>query len=201
LFAPEFGWGGTAEDFNNDGWTDIVFAGNFPIFFTALLDNPGYILTNTGGSFFTRPLPGRPLIDRYSSGVASGDLNHDGYVDVIVGNGAYALASEPLRTDMPLLLINEGGQNSWLTVELQGTESNRDGIGAIVEVTADGREMTKEVSGGGGFVSHNSTRLTFGLGSANTATQVVVSWPSGRTETFGPFDANQMVQLTEGQGQ
>jgi hypothetical protein len=79
-----------------------------------------------------------------------------------------------------------------------GAESNRDAIGARVEAEADGRIQVAEVQSGGSYLSHNDMRVHFGLGAATTIEKVVVRWPGGLVEEFGPFDANQFLTLQEG---
>ncbi len=201
--APDFGWGSTMQDFNHDGLLDVFLAGNFPIGGT-ILSNPGYVMTNQGaGVFAIAPLPGAPLVDRYSSGVAAGDFNNDGAVDVVVTNSGYFTIFDfpPVSTtDQPLLLMNDNNDsNNWLTVKLQGTQSNRSGIGAVVDVrVGSSLRMRRTVSGGGGFLSRDSTWQTFGLGIAPRARTVTVRWPSGIVDRVRLVAANQAITIVEG---
>ena len=93
----------------------------------------------------------------------------------------------------------EGG-NSWITVSLIGTASNRDGIGAQVWVKADGKVVVKSTHAGSGFLSTNSPWLTFGLGSHEGPVDIEVRWPSGLVEAFEDQAIRQTVTLTEGRG-
>ncbi len=201
--APAFGWGSTAQDFNHDGLLDVFLAGNFPIG-GDILDNPGYVMTNQGaGVFAIAPLPGAPLVDRYSSGVAAGDFNNDGAVDVVVSNSGYLTIFDfpPVSTtDQPLLLINDNNDNNnWLTVKLQGTQSNRSGIGAVIDVRVGASlRMRRTVSGGGGFLSRDSTWQTFGLGPSPRARTVTVRWPSGIVDRQILVAGNQAITIVEG---
>jgi hypothetical protein len=80
----------------------------------------------------------------------------------------------------PALLENESpGPGSWVRLDLLGRRSNRGAIGAVVEVAADGRTITRQVKGGGSYLSSNDPRLLVGLGRAARIDRVVVRWPSG----------------------
>jgi hypothetical protein len=96
--------------------------------------------------------------------------------------------------------LNSGGTNGWLTVRLRGVTSNRDGIGARVEVTAGGQTQVREVSGGEGFMSHSlDLSAHVGLGTAQTA-DVTVRWPSGHVDTLPGVGRNQTLTVVEGVG-
>ena len=81
----------------------------------------------------------------------------------------------------PLLLHNEcDTHNNWLALRLQGTRSNRDGIGATISVTANGRTCKQIVTTGGSFLSASDVRAHIGLGTAKQADRIDIRWPSGR---------------------
>jgi hypothetical protein len=131
----------------------------------------------------------RPLVAR---GAAYADYDNDGDLDLLitVNNG-------PAR-----LYRNDGGNaNNFLRVKLVGSASNRDGIGARVEVTAAGRPpMWQLVKTGSSYASQSELPVTFGLGSAAKVEQIRVTWPTGKTETSGSQPANQAVTFKEGAG-
>ena len=201
--AKNFGWGGSFADFNNDGWEDLIFAGNIPqlpfVQIGPVTGNPGYLFVNEGNKTFRRdPLP-VDLSNTFSTGLATADYNNDGFVDVIIGNGSYALDPQPT----PTLLKNtptRGNRNSWITVRLVGTDSNRDAIGARVRVHLPGRILTQEIRAGSNFLSQNSPWLTFGLNQDRQAQKIEVLWPSGAVETFFNVPGHRTVTITEGQG-
>jgi hypothetical protein len=202
--APDFSWGSTFEDLNNDGWVDLFFAGNFPIA-GPIINNPGYILTNNRrGNFSVEGLESSILAGKYSTGVASGDFNNDGLVDIVVSNTGFFnsfLPTPKYQVGTPTLLVNGSTKhNRWITIKLQGTKSNRSGIGAIVKVVTKHLKMTKEVSGGGGFISRSSSWLTFGLGRYSKVKKVIVQWPSGLREVFRRPAMSRAVTLVEGDG-
>ena len=124
-------------------------------------------------------------------GAAYSDYDHDGDLDVVVttNNG-------PAR-----LFRNDGGnRNNVLRVETVGTTSNRDGIGARVEVSVGGTRLWQIVKTGSSYASQSELPLTFGLGGATTVDSVRVAWPSGRVDVIGALQANQSVTIQEGAG-
>jgi len=125
-------------------------------------------------------------------GAAYSDYDLDGDPDIIVttNNG-------PAR-----LFRNDGGnRNNVLRVQTVGTASNRDGIGARVDVSVrGGARLWQIVKTGSSYASQSELPLTFGLGSANGVDGVRVAWPSGRVDVVGPLQANQFVTIQEGTG-
>jgi hypothetical protein len=92
----------------------------------------------------------------------------------------------------PLILMNRGGSQHWLSITLRGTRSNRDGLGAKVRVNGQTRYATTS----GSYLSANDKRLHFGLGGAKTA-DVEVAWPSGLRQTLKAVSADQFLEVRE----
>lgn len=180
------GWGVGLEDFDNDGWKDIFVAQSHVIdnvekFDSSLhyLEPPLLALNHLGR--FERANVGSdlPVAGR---GAAFGDLNNDGWMDVI----------STRLGGSPQVFVNNRGKNHWLTITLRGTRSNRDGFGARVEVNG----QTRFATAAGSYLSSNDKRLHFGLGSAETA-NVDVSWPSGVHQILKQLPCNQFVVVKE----
>ena len=131
------------------------------------------------------------VAQRSSRGLASGDIDNDGDTDVVITN----------MNDRPSLLRNDGGnRNSFITIRLIGTKSNRSAIGAKVTATVGKRILVDQVRSGSTFLSQSDFRLHFGLGSAKSIDRLEIQWPSGLTESHSNVEANTFVNITEGKG-
>ncbi|MCP4896611.1 MAG: hypothetical protein GY906_06500 [bacterium] len=137
--------------------------------------------------------------DRDGRGVAIADFDNDGDPDIAINNGQ-GDSGIAERARARLYRNDVGNRRSWLQVELVGTRSNRDGIGAIVEIDADGDRQLRHAHAGSAYSAQHSKRLHFGLGSIDTAVRVTVSWPSGLVETHADISINQGIRITEDAG-
>lgn len=191
----EFGWGASFADFDNDGFEDLFFAGSLPIFgiLGPGVASPGRFLLNGGNNSFSKAAD-FGLASAYTTGVAVGDFNNDGFPDVFV-----TVTDLGIPGQHSLLLMNGGNGNNWLTVKAVGTRSNRSAVGARARLMSGDMTQVKEVYAGTGFLSTNSPWLTFGLGKRRQA-NIEISWPSGLRELFPDISANQSVTLVEGKG-
>jgi hypothetical protein len=98
----------------------------------------------------------------------------------------------------PVLLRNDGGNgNHWLGINLVGTKSNRDAVGAKVTVTAGGRRNIKQRLGGTSYCSASDPRLLFGFGASAKIDEVEVRWPSGQISTLKNLRSNQYLMIKE----
>jgi hypothetical protein len=193
-------WGAGLPDLDNDTWPDIFFVtGNVYPEIEARLPqhphaSPRVVFRNRGGQRFedvsARSGPG--VAARHSSrGAAFGDYDNDGDIDVLVMN----------MNAVPSLLRNDlVGGGAWLAVRLEGTRSNRSAFGATAWAWLDGRRVARPLLSQSSYYSVDDARLHFGLGAASRLERLDVRWPSGLTETFGPFAARQVVTLKEGSG-
>ena len=153
-------------------------------------------------------------------GLAHGDLNGDGYLDLVGTNsGDPAVGDNPLiaqlsrRAAGPVMVwINGGGSNHWLTLRLQGrmavdgTGSNADGIGARVyiktvpELSGQPQVQVQEVRAGSSYLSMDSVDLEFGVGGATEVEEITILWPSGRKQMLSNVSVDQVLLITEPEG-
>jgi hypothetical protein len=180
------GWGVGLEDFDNDGWKDVFIVqghvfDNVQTYDSSLsyrepplfaLNRKGHFEKGDAGS--NLPVAGR--------GAAFGDLNNDGWVDVVTTS----------LGEHPQLYLNRGGKSHWLTIMLRGKRSNRDGYGARVQVNGQVRFATAS----GSYLSSNDKRLHFGLGSADSC-DLDIRWPSGIHQKLRAIKADQFMTIEE----
>jgi hypothetical protein len=99
-----------------------------------------------------------------------------------------------------LLRCDASNQNNWIKIKAVGVKSNRSGVGARIKcVTEDGSQID-EVRSGGSYYSQNELRIHFGLGHAQKAKTIEVTWPSGQVDTLRDVAANQLIVVKEGAG-
>jgi hypothetical protein len=194
------GWGIGFPDFDLDGWPDLLTV-NGHVYPEA--DRAGgryayeqrkllYRNLGTGRFEDVSPRAGSGLALRTAArGAAFGDLFNRGRLDVVVNNmnGAPSLLHDCTATDRQALVV-----------KLEGTRSNRAGIGARVVVHVGPRRLLDEVRSGGSFCSQNDLRLHFGLGTSKVADRVDVAWPSGGKDAVSGVTAGQTVVIREGAG-
>jgi len=148
------------------------------------------VLLNDGAGRFFDVASAVGLADDYDGrGVAFADLWNTGALDVIVANQKAPLVLYRNRVDPG---------RDWVELELEGTRSNRDAIGAEVTLHWDGRRQRQVVTGGIGFASQNQRRLHFGLGAAASIEKAVIRWPSGSEQTVTGLEANRLHRIKEG---
>ena len=186
LSSGSSGWGVGLEDFDNDGWNDLFVAQGHVLDNVEKIDPSLHYLElpmlamNHNGRFeradsgTSSPAAGR--------GAAFGDLNNDGWQDVVMT----ALG------DHPQVLLNRGGKQHWLVISLRGTRSNRDGFGARVRVNG----QTRFATSAGSYLSANDKRMHFGLGAAEAA-KIEIAWPSGSRQTLNDVHADQFLEVRE----
>ena len=188
------GFGVAMLDVDNDGRLDLATANGHVEDFRPLIPYamPAQLLVaaENGRLVDVSDSAGAPWrVPRVGRGLAAGDLDNDGRVDlVLVGQG------EPLA-----YLHNRSAAGHFLTLRLEGTTSNRDAVGARVAVVAAGRRREAERIGGGSYQSASDPRLHFGLGPNLRVESVEVRWPSGRVDRYRDLKADGCYLLREGQ--
>ena len=151
------------------------------------------LFRNDGGHFAEVSEVAGPgfSLERVSRGSATGDYDGDGDPDLLVFN-----SGQPLS----LLRNDQGDANHWVTIRLAGANGNPNGIGARLTATSSDLVQTRELRGSRSYLSQSQLRICLGLGKRPQLDALEVRWPSGRTERFGPFAANQDIALVEGEG-
>jgi hypothetical protein len=179
---PWVSWGCALADFDNDTFPDMLIVnGEVDDNLERLGQNvgfaqPAYVWRNQGKGTFRRVRSAGSFFNELHTarGAAFGDLNNDGKLDVVV-----------VRLDRPpAILLNESDAGRWVRLELVGHRSNRSGIGAVVSVHLGDRILTRQVKGGGSYLSANDPRLLIGLGTVDHADRIEVRWPSGARSTL-----------------
>jgi len=179
-------------DFDQDGDLDLVIANGH------INENPevhlkgatyaqrNQIFENLGNGKFREDKATGMDVVRVSRGLATGDLDGDGDLEVVFTN----------LNDLAEVYENVSGGN-WLAVELAGAKSNRSGIGARLELAAGGKTQIRDVRTGSSFSSQNALAAHYGLGKAAVADRLTVRWPSGKVQVFNQVPAGRKVRVSE----
>lgn len=210
-------WSAAWGDFDNDGYMDAVigaysfasgghlvmrnngdgtfsdvtpnsgfhnFSGLGIEYIAADFNNDGFIDVFCGGSNIIMYNNGNMTFSPVTAPSAGpiGDLNNDGFLDILNGNN---------------LRINNGNENNWIKMNLQGVTSNKQGIGARVEIYGSWGVQIRDVRSGEGFKYAGSLNAHFGIGTATEIDQIVVRWPSGVVDTIDNPEINQALFVLE----
>ena len=186
--AQYVSWGTGVYDFDNDGLLDILVLHGGLIhlitqehtLFRGMGDGKFKDVSRDGGAVLSNRTVAR--------GACFADYENNGKVGAFVVN---------LGAKGTLLKNVSTGTGHWIAIKLVGTKSNRDGIGARVEVVAAGKRQTAERVASSGYLSQNDGRLHFGLGAAATVDQIAVRWPSGRLQTLTNQAVDRIITVEE----
>ncbi len=191
------GWGIRWVDIDNDGWKDLFAAQGHtddemygPSKILTYRQKP-LLLQNNRGILKIWPDNPSPALStpRVGRGLATGDIDNDGAVDIIasnIGDNAY------------LLHNNAGARNHWIGIRTQGTRSNRDGIGAKIEIISEsGQAQYYTVNTAGSYLSASDRRVVAGLGAEASARLIEIRWPSGVVQRLENQKAGQWLTALE----
>ncbi|HUR55780.1 MAG TPA: CRTAC1 family protein, partial [Gemmataceae bacterium] len=194
------GFGTAFTDLDNDGWEDIAIATGHvlqhPVLGAEVKQKPVLlrniehegkryfvIATERGGPYFRKP--------EYGRGLAAGDLDNDGWPDLVVSH-----------TNTPGAVLRnvgaESGAARWVGVKLVG-KGNRDVVGSTISLDTGTRTQTRFSKGGGSYLSHNDSRAHFGLGPDGAVRRVRVRWSWGETQTWEGVEPGAYWELREGE--
>lgn len=193
------GWGLRFFDYDNDGDPDLLLVNGHPDDFVEMHNarvkykEPLVLFANTerhfknvsqnSGAIFTKDFSGR--------GMATGDFDNDGDLDVVVSNNGEA----------PLLLRNDGGnRNNWLGLQLVATKSNPGAVGSLITWQAGTLKQSRLKTGGGSYLSSHDPREILGIGTAPKLDLVEIRWPSGKVDRLTNLPLNTYVKVVEGAG-
>ena len=198
------GFGCFFFDYDLDGWPDIFIAnGHIDRDIERVQPNvkyamPPHLFRNLGNGTFREVANslGKPFnTPRVGRGAAYADINNDGRPDLLLstnGGPAYLFLNEATG---PTTI------NKSLRIKLVGTKSNRDGIGAVVKLTAGGETQSQMLRSGSSYLSASELILTFGLAQYTQADTLEIHWPSGQLDKLSNIPAGQTITITESQGQ
>jgi hypothetical protein len=182
------GWGSSLIDYDNDMDVDIFkvngeiqhLHGQEDQVFRNVQNRKFDDVSLTLGSYFGMEKVGR--------GAAFGDIDNDGDIDVFISN---------LGDTFTLLRNDKGNQNNWILIDLVGSVSSRDAIGAKVTIEAGEDIRVLEKTSAGGYLSQNDPRLHFGLADHTVIDRIEIRWPSGLVQTLGNVEPNQVLTIQE----
>jgi len=191
------GWGVGAYDFDNDGHKDLFTANshvseNADFYCRDHYRQPNALFRNLRNGRFenvTAQAGSALQVAAAHRGCAFGDLNNDGRIDSIV-----SAIGEPAK----VLYNISSRENHWILIQLEGTKSNRDGIGSKIKITSDSGEIQyNHATTAVGYASASDKRVHFGLGAARRIREIEIRWPSGHTQLLKDIAPDQILMVKE----
>lgn len=207
--------GCTMADFDNDGFIDIyvnngglsntlindVMEGFPPFvqFYIAWTPAENALLHNNGDGTFTDVTDGSGTQGMsIGKGVAWGDVNNDGFADILATSQTYYSAGKRVNVSQQnFLFLNKGNNNNWIKVRLIGTKSNRSAFNARVVATSGDLVQTREIYSSTGYNSEDDQTIIFGLGQNDKVDRIDVIWPSGEKQSLEDLTPKQTITITE----
>lgn len=219
MASPTQSWSSAWNDYNNDGWMDAVIGAS------STDDGTHLVMKNNGDGTFTDVTAGSGWDTNPTLSIEhiSFDFDNDGFADVLGGGGkimynnggdmtfspsVYAFTNGSigdLNNDGFLdirngstVYMNDRNENNWITINLQGIQSNSNGIGARVELYGSWGKQIRDVRSGDGFKYMNTLNVHFGIGTATQIDSVIIKWPSGQVDQINNPTIDQPLTVVEG---
>lgn len=182
------GWSSSFLDYDNDGDVDIFKSngelkhlyGHEDQMFENLENGKFRDASLDLGSYFQEENVGR--------GACVGDYDNDGDLDIFIMN---------LDNPCKFIRNNKGNENNWITLDLNGTKSNRDGIGAMVTVVSGDIKQVAQKKSTTGYLSQGDSRMHFGLAQNAKVDRIEIKWPSGEIQELSDVQPNQILTINE----
>ncbi len=220
--TPVQTWSSAWGDFNNDGWMDALIGIN------STSNGLSRVMKNNGDGTFTDVTTGSGFDVNLglSREYVAYDFDNDGFLDILgpgdtimFGDGTFKFTKNSTSYNLDannrpigdlnndgfldiqkggVIMINDGNSNKWLKVTLEGKQSNRNGIGARVEIYGTWGKQIRDVQSGVGFRNMNTLNTHFGIGQATAIDKVIVKWPSGIVDTIYNVTPNTTLAVVEG---
>lgn len=186
VIDPGMGWGTVIFDYDNDTWQDIYLTND-----SYFAPTPNVLYKNLGNNTFQNVSFNTPLASMFAGyGVATADLNRDGWLDMVLANNGSQDAIEFFQND-------NQNDNHWVQFKLESTTGNRSAIGARVEVRCEGQLFVDEVIAGSGYSSQNSLTLHFGLAAYDLIDSLTIRWSSGNVSVFERIATDTLYTIIE----
>ncbi len=182
------GWSSSFLDFDNDGDVDI-FKSNGEL--KHLYGHEDQMFENMGDDKFddvSIQLSDYFQEENVGRGAATGDYDNDGDIDFFIMN---------LDNPCKFIRNNKGNENNWIILNLVGTTSNRDGIGAVISVTTGDNTQVAQRKSTTGYLSQGDPRMHFGLAQADQVDRIEIKWPSGKLQELTDVQPNQIITINE----
>ena len=182
------GWSSSFLDYDNDGDPDL-FKANGEL--KHLYGQEDQLFDNVGQGKFSDislDLSAYFKEEHVGRGACMGDYDNDGDLDIYIVN---------LNGPGKLLRNNKGNESNWIMLDLEGTESNRDGVGCRIKIVSDSSIQTSQKKSTTGYLSQNDSRVHFGLGKKEIIDKIEVRWPSGTFQVLEQIAVNQILEIKE----